>query len=309
MVKRVISVSLGSSKRNHSAAITVLGQEFMIERIGTDGDRAKAIQMIRDLDGKVAAFGMGGIDLYISCGGRRYMFREARSIARAATKTPIVDGSGLKNTLERRVVQYLVEYDVLRLKGRKVLLVAGVDRFGMAEALCAAGADVIFGDLIFALGIPIPIRSLRALDITARLLAPIVVQLPFEMVYPTGKKQERIEPKHARYYDWADVIAGDYHFIKRNMPARMEGKVILTNTVTAGDIEDLRSRGVSRLITTTPEIQGRSFGTNVMEGLLVALAGKPAGDMTPSDYLGLLDKIGFVPRVVDLQASGSTQSK
>jgi hypothetical protein len=252
---------------------------------------------------------MGGIDLYISCGGRRYMFREARSIARAATKTPIVDGSGLKNTLERRVVQYLVEYDVLRLKGRKVLLVAGVDRFGMAEALCAAGADVIFGDLIFALGIPIPIRSLRALDITARLLAPIVVQLPFEMVYPTGKKQERIEPKHARYYDWADVIAGDYHFIKRNMPARMEGKVILTNTVTAGDIEDLRSRGVSRLITTTPEIQGRSFGTNVMEGLLVALAGKPAGDMTPSDYLGLLDKIGFVPRVVDLQASGSTQSK
>ncbi|MGE5484433.1 MAG: quinate 5-dehydrogenase [Ignavibacteriales bacterium] len=307
-MKRVMSVSLGSSKRNHSATVTVLGQEFLIERVGTDGDKARAIQMIRELDGQVAAFGMGGIDLYISCGGRRYMFREARDIARAAQKSPIVDGSGLKNTLERRVVQYIVEHDVVPLKGRKVLLVAGVDRFGMAEALCEAGADVIFGDLIFALGVPVPIRSLRTLDIAARLLAPVIVQLPFEMVYPTGKKQEQSVPKHTKYYEWADVVAGDYHFIKRYMPPRMEGKVILTNTVTAADIEDLRSRGVARLITTTPEIQGRSFGTNVMEGLLVALAGKSPADMTPADYLGLLDKIGFVPRIVDLQTSTTTQS-
>ncbi|MGE5541918.1 MAG: quinate 5-dehydrogenase, partial [Bacillota bacterium] len=98
------------------------------------------------------------------------------------------------------------------------------------------------------------------------------------------------------------------HFIKRYMPSRMDGKVILTNTVTATDVEDLRSRGVARLVTTTPEIQGRSFGTNVMEGLLVALAGKSPAEMTPADYLELLDKIGFVPRIVDLQGSATTES-
>jgi len=292
-----MSVSLGSSKRNHSARVTVLGQEFLVERVGTDGDMAKAIEMIRELDGKVDAFGMGGIDLYICAGNRRYMFREAKKIARAASKTPIVDGSGLKNTLERRVVEYLVEHQVVPLKGRKVLLVSAVDRFGMAESLAAAGCDVIFGDLMFALGMPFPIRSLRMLSLIALVIAPIVVQLPFQMLYPTGEKQEGTTPKYAQYYHWAEVVAGDYHFIKRYMPPRMDGKVVLTNTVTASDVEDLRARGVATLVTTTPEIEGRSFGTNVMEGLLVALAGKDPREMTPSDYLGLLDKIGFVPRV------------
>ena len=231
-MKRVVSVSLGSSKRNHSVDITVLGQEFRVERVGTDGDMEKAIQMIRELDGTVDAFGMGGIDLYICAGNRRYMFRDARKIAAAARKTPIVDGSGLKNTLERRVVEYLEKHHVIPLRGRKVLLVSGVDRFGMAEALTRAGCEMIFGDLIFALGIPVPMRSLKTLYIAAMILAPIIVQLPFEMVYPTGTKQESTTPKYARYYDWADIIAGDYHFIRRYMPERLDGKVILTNTVT-----------------------------------------------------------------------------
>lgn len=277
--------------------VTVLGQEFQVERVGTDGDMNKAIQMVKDLDGKVDVFGMGGIDLYICAGNRRYMFRDARKIAAAARKTPMVDGSGLKNTLERRVVEYIARHDVIPLKGRRVLLVSGVDRFGMAEALTGAGCEMMFGDLIFALGIPAPIRSLRALDILARLIAPIIVRLPFEMVYPTGKKQESTTPKYARYYHWADIIAGDYHFIRRYMPVHLDGKVILTNTVTSSDVEDLRGRGVATLITTTPELEGRSFGTNVMEGLLVALSGKPATEITPADYLELIDKIGFVPRI------------
>lgn len=296
-MKRVVSISLGSSKRNHSASITVLGEEFLIERIGTDGDMAKAIQMIKDLDGKVAAFGMGGIDLYICAGNRRYMFREAKKIAAAARKSPIVDGSGLKNTLERRVIQYILDNEIIPLKGQKVLLVSAVDRFGMAEALAKAGCDLVFGDLMFGLGIPIPIRTLRSLDIAARVLGPIIVQLPFKMLYPTGQKQESIAPKYTRYYQWADVVAGDYHFIKKHMPARLDGKVILTNTVTLSDVEDLKGRGVSVLITTTPEIEGRSFGTNVIEALLVALLGKPLHEITPKDYIDLLDAIGFVPRV------------
>jgi hypothetical protein len=296
-MKRVVSISLGSSMRNSSAHISLLGEEFLIERIGTDGDINKAIEMIEDLDGKVDAFGMGGIDLHIYSRNRRYTFREARKIAQAARLTPIVDGSGLKNTLERRVVEYLAEHKVVPLKGTKVLLVSGVDRFGMAESLWEAGCDLMLGDLIFALNIPLPLRSLGALDIAAWLLAPIVVQLPFKLLYPTGDKQNNNSPKYSKYYEWADMVAGDFHFIKRHMPARMDGKSVLTNTVILKDIEDLKSRGVSTLITTTPEIDGRSFGTNVMEAILIAIAGKPPHEMKPRDYLELLDRIGFVPRI------------
>jgi len=60
----------------------------------------------------------------------------------------------------------------------------------------------------------------------------------------------------------------------------------------------LKERGVARLITTTPEFEGRSFGTNVMEAVLVALAGGKR-ELTSLEYENLLDEIGFIPRILD----------
>ncbi len=299
-MKRVVSISLGSSSRDHAVETEVLGQKFSIERIGTDGDIKKAISLIKELDGKVDAFGMGGIDLYVRAGGRKYLLREAAPIARAAKKTPIVDGGGLKDTLERKVIKYLKEDYGLPLEKMKVLVVSAVDRFGMAEALGEVGAEMTLGDLIFVLGLPIPLRSLKVLDWVARAIAPIVCQLPISMLYPTGEKQKTVKPKYWKYYHEADIIAGDFHFIRRYMPDQLDGKTILTNTVTAADVGELKRRGVKRLVTTTPELNGRSFGTNVMEGVLVALADKPVDQLTSEDYLDLLERMNFTPRIEEL---------
>ena len=70
-MRRIVSVSIGSSLRDSKAVVNVRGEDFSIERIGTDGDIDRAIKMIEELDGQVAAFGMGGIDLYLSAGNRR----------------------------------------------------------------------------------------------------------------------------------------------------------------------------------------------------------------------------------------------
>lgn len=298
-MKKVVSVSLGSSKRNHAVETEILGEKFYIERIGTDGDKKKVIRLIEELDGKVDAFGMGGTDLYLYAGDRRYILRDSLPIARAAKKTPVVDGSGLKNTLERKVVHYLLERDPA-FRQKKVLLVCGVDRFGMAQAFSSAGCSVVYGDIIFSLGLPIPLYSLKTLEKVARALVPIICYLPIKYLYPTGEKQEKNNPRFHRFFDEAEVVAGDFHFISRNMPSRLDGKIILTNTVTKEDVENLRSRGVDTLITTTPELNGRSFGTNVMEAALVSLLEKPLHEIKPEDYEEMLDKIGFIPRIEKL---------
>lgn len=299
MVKRVVSVSLGSSRRNHEAELELLGHKFHIERRGTDGDIARAAGLVKELDGRVDAIGLGGIDMYLQVRQRRYVVRDARRIAEAAKRTPVVDGNGLKNSLEPWVIAQLHERLGISLKGKRVLMVAGVDRFGMAEAFTRAGADVLFGDLIFALNIPIPIRTLRALEWLGTALLPVATRLPFKVLYPTGSKQEQVETRYARYFRWADVVAGDFHFIRRNMPPDMHGKLIITNTITAEDIAVLKERGVGHLVTTTPDIAGRSLGTNVMEAMLVALAGE-GRELTAAKYLDLLQRLAFEPRVVAL---------
>ncbi|MEO7993746.1 MAG: quinate 5-dehydrogenase, partial [bacterium] len=69
-MKKVVSVSLGSSRRDQRFETILLGHRFQIERRGTDGDQAKAAQMLRDLDGTVDAIGLGGIDVFYHAGNQ-----------------------------------------------------------------------------------------------------------------------------------------------------------------------------------------------------------------------------------------------
>ncbi len=299
-MKRIVGISLGSSTRDHVVTIELKGEQYKIERIGADGDMNKMIEKIREFDGIVDAFGLGGMDLYIYAVDRRYEFRDARKIFRAAQKTPIVDGSGLKNTLERRSIEQLAEHTDIFRETKKVLLMSAMDRLGMAQAFEKAGCKMTYGDLLYVLNLPVPLASLKTLAVIARFLAPLVGQLPFTMIYPTGSKQTVSKPRYIRYFNENDIIAGDFHFIRRFMPAELPGKTIVTNTVTTGDVEFLRERKLQTLITTTPEMEGRSFGTNIIEALLVCMHGGKQ-ELKEAQYHLLLEELDLKPRIMELQ--------
>ncbi len=299
-MKHVVSVSIGSSKRDHKVELNFRGENIIIERIGTDGDVKKAISIIKELDGKVDAFGMGGIDLYLRAGNKKYIIKDAIQIKNAAQVTPMVDGSGLKASLERQLPKFIND-NVIPLKSKRAFILTAVDRYGMAEGFDEMGCDLIIGDVMIALGLNIPIYSLKRLERIASIVAPIVCKLPFEMLYPTGKAQnkgERTAGKYDKYFEAADIIAGDFHYIRRHLPNNAKGKIIVTNTVTEDDVEWLRDRNARILITSTPDLSGRSFGTNVIESLAVAILGKNPDEISSEDYLNFLSDIDFKPRVV-----------
>src|SRR5580658_568582 len=300
-MKHVVSVSLGSSTRDHRAVVNLLGEDFDISREGMDGKLDRAIARVHELDGTVDAIGLGGIDVYLYAGPKRYALRDGLRLLQAAKITPVVDGSGLKNTLERKAVRYMQDELGIELRGKQVLMVSALDRFGMAQALVDAGADVIFGDFIFALDKDMPVRDLHTFEEMAEKYLPDACKLPFQFFYPTGKKQEKPpEPKYPQYYEEAEIIAGDFHFMRQFMPDRLDGKIVLTNTVTPANIEELRERGVKTLITTTPDFEGRSFGTNVVEAALLALLGKTWDEVIPADYERVLHALHLHPRVITL---------
>ncbi len=298
----VVSVSLGSSARDTDQVVSILDREVHVRRLGVDGDLKKARALIAELDGKVDAFGLGGIDLFVAIRGRRYYFRQALELARAATRTPVVCGAGLKDSLERLTVKALEQR--LDLAHKNVLMVSAVDRFGMAEELYLRARGVLFGDVIFALGLPVPIRSIGALERLAHVLMPIMGRVPFKWLYPVGEAQEKAPnaEKFARYYQEADIVAGDWHFIRRYAPKDLTGKVILTNTTTPADLEFMRERGVQLLITTTPRFKGRSLGTNLLEASLVAVEGAD-GELTAERYAALIAEAGIEPAIAELGAA------
>jgi hypothetical protein len=298
-MKRAVSISLGSATRDKAVEVNLLGETVRIERIGTNGDENKARQMFREMDGKVDAFGVGGIDLGVHTPWKFYPLHAALKLVQDVKQTPYVDGSGLKETLEARVMQWVEKKIGGEIQPKTAFLVAGITRYGMTESFINAGYQCVFGDLMFGLDIPIAIHSMKALDRTARILMPIVGRMPLSMLYPTGEKQEKVTPKFEKFYQGNTVTGGDFLYVKQHMPEDMRGKIIVTNTTTPADVEFLKQRGVKYLITTTINLEGRSFGANMMEAALIALAGK--GRVLTSDELNaLIDQLGLEPQLQKL---------
>ena len=105
-------------------------------------------------------------------------------------------------------------------------MVSALDRFGMAQALVDAGADVLFGDFIFALDKDMPVRDLASSKNSPKNISD-ACKLPFQFFYPTGKKQEKasrslnIHTITKRQRSWPATFISCVKFI----PDRLEGKI------------------------------------------------------------------------------------
>ena len=84
------------------------------------------------------------------------------------------------------------------------------------------------------------------------------------------------------------------HYIQKYAPHDMRGKFVITNTTTEEDIQVLKNRGVSKVLTTTPRYDGRSFGVNMMEGVLTAYAGL-GRQLSIQELNALIDELDLRP--------------
>jgi hypothetical protein len=298
-MKRAVSVSLGSSKRDKSVEVELLGEIVRIERIGTDGDMEKAAQLYKELDGEVDAFGVGGADLGVLVDQKWYPLYSVQPMVRFVKETPLVDGAGIKNTLENGLAPFIDAHIGDYVQEKKAFITLGVDRWGLTTSFLDAGYECVFGDLMFGLGLPFAVHSASSLKTLAAIMMPIAGRLPFDWIYPTGEKQEVRDPKWEKYYHWGNVISGDCHYVKRHMPNRLDGKVIATNTTTSEDVELFRLMGVKYLVTISPVMDGRSFGANMLEAALIAVSGK--GRVLKNEELReLLDELNIEPQLQEL---------
>jgi hypothetical protein len=307
-MKRAVSVSIGSSKRNKKVEIELFGERVQIERVGTDGDLKKAAQLYQELDGQVDALGVGGGLLGLMVKDRWYPMHSLLPLVQGIHQTPIVDGTGLKMTLEWQSVLEADQKLKPFLPNRKALVMTAVDRWGMVEGALEAGYDCTFGDVLYSLGLPVPISREKTIHALAAAIAPIITRLPFEWVYPIGESQEHRKPAFTRYFEQAGVIMGDCHYIWKHMPENMAGKTIITNTTTPEDVAFFQRSGVRFLVTTTPVYDGRSFGTNMMEAAIIAATGRkePVNYAQSGEYFRWmsqkLKELKLTPQIQELNA-------
>ncbi len=298
MTKHVVSVSLGSSTRDKSVVVELGGVEVHAERRGVDGDLAAFNRLMRELDGNVDVLSVGGTEIAFHVDGDVLRFRSTDKLIEGVTKTPLVDGAGLKLTLERRVFELTAAAPAMDPAPRfqQAFLNIALDRWGMALAVGEVSDSVVYGDLMFGFGVPVALRSLRQVKRMAHMLVPVAGRLPLKWLYPTGESQTVRDPKFAKHFEAADLICGDFLYIGKHAPDDLSGKTILTNTTTEANVEWLSGTGAARLITTTPRFDGRSFGTNLTEALITAAVGADR-PLTIDEMNAAIDDLGIRPSV------------
>lgn len=298
-MRKAVSISLGSSERDKEVTVNFNGVEVNIHRMGTDGDVEKARRLFAELDGKVDCLSVGGVDLYLPLGDREYPLYAALDLVKSVKHTPVVDGRGLKHTLERRVFE-LVKPQLPNIPHFKQAFVpVVVDRLGMGEAAAEVSDRIVIGDLMVALGIPIPLYGLDSYYRVAKWMLPIVSHFPMSMLFYGSNKHEEYKPKYVKFWQESDLLAGDFLFMRKYIPNDLSGKWVLTNTTTEKNVELLKERGVDTVITTTPRYEGRSFGTNMMEAALTAYAGL-GRVLTHAELNKLIDELHLQPSVQKL---------
>ena len=295
-IKQILGVSLGASERDHRLELEIEGQRVSLQRLGCDGDLQRALTLCRKHDGRVDAIGVGGINIYLELAGRRYDLRDGRLMADAVRRSKLGDGNRVKGLLARRAIAAL-EAELGSLEGVETLLISAVDRFTLAQILKAAGARLHCADLL-SLGLPIPLRSLEMVKLLARLFLPIIGRLPTHFFYPNQMtKTPRPSRMVARFFRSTQLIAGDFHLIHAQLPKDLRGKAILTNTTTAQDRALLQERGLSLLVSSTPCFKGRTFGTNILEALLLAFIQKPQEEILEADLEVLIQRFDLRPHI------------
>ncbi len=290
----VVSVSLGDPARDHEAVVRVGGERFRIRRIGTGGDAAKAAAVIRAVDGRVHAIGLGGVDLALRLGDRKWVLPLGRQLASQARRTPAVDGAGWKAAVEP-VAAAALPAAGFPLAGRTVLVSSVLDRYWLARAVEAAGCRVLVGDAYFALGLPVVFGSLALFSAAARLLLPLLRLLPLSWLYPLRETPPARRRGRAAVFRGADVVAGDTPLLLRRLPADLGRRDVIASTLTASDVAFLHDRGACRIATLAPPLGGRWFAANVWDAMAVAAFGCTPDAMRPEDYITFWKAAGGAP--------------
>ncbi len=302
-MKQVLVIHLNDVDREES--VEFLDTPIQLIQRGCHGDVARAQALIEEFDGKVDAIALDGIPIHLQLGTVHVKHDLGATLPALAKETSVVDGSGIRPGLERWGVILGDRAEPGIFARKRVLMAPGLNHQGLVQALTHRGCSIRYADPIIYFGLPdVPgVGASGTLDQVAARTLDRLRDEPFRRIHPQAGA-----PGHARPSDpflWADIIAGESGAIRRYAPDTLRHKTVIVENANDQDLDDLRSRGVSILVTMMPSLDpaddlGR-WSAAVIEAVLVALRADQSAALDEDTYLDLMADIHWTPAIRYLQ--------
>ena len=101
-MKEIVVIHL--NREDQDSSIHLLNSELLIHRRGCGGEIEKARALIQEYDGKVDALALENLPAELQLGTIHRPHESGSALKLAAQSTPLVDGSGIRDGLERWAV-------------------------------------------------------------------------------------------------------------------------------------------------------------------------------------------------------------
>ncbi|MBK7006891.1 MAG: saccharopine dehydrogenase NADP-binding domain-containing protein [Burkholderiales bacterium] len=296
-MKKVVTVTLGSSKQDFEFKTKFLGQSFTVSRMGADQDTGKAWELMRRQQATVDAIGLGEMPDHYQVGLRTVLNKETQYLLNVVTRVPVTTGATLRRLLQVRAVRYVQKELGHYFNNNLVLFLSGMRNYDMAVAMSDYTKNLSFADATFQTGAPTMLTSLEQLELYAKGSQFMLNSKPGEMLEATlsGYKNKRV----ASVVGKSHVIVGTFAEIKAvGNVSNLEGKTLITSAVDDERMAFFTKCKVNLVVDVSPKLFDKVVGINTIEAMILAALEKSPEEVCDEDFEEILDELHIQPRLL-----------
>jgi predicted amino acid dehydrogenase len=312
-VKKIVNISLGSSRDDFEFETTFLNQKFLLKRIGADRDFEKAADLLLSWNKKANGIGLGGIEFPFSIGSKEISDKKTRKLLDVAKQlqTPVTTGNILRNVgHEWSLLHTQFVYGGNYFNNARVFFFSGMVSSKIANVMSEFTENLQFADPILENGIPRLIGSIKELELYAKgihdslkwiqlkrlaMSAPPIRRANEYMLRQAVRKANVLVVPHYHFYKFLDDFSSE----------DLKGKIVITSTAYDDRVDYLKEKGVSVIIDTTPKLLKKVVGVSILEALLFAALKIPQKKGSDDDLLEIITEMQLEPRII--YPSGKTE--
>jgi predicted amino acid dehydrogenase len=296
-MKKVVTVTLGSSKKDFEFKTEFLGQSFSVRRLGADHDNGKAWDLMRRHQASADAIGLGEISDHYQVGLRTVVNKETQRLLNVVTRVPVTTGATLRRLLQVRAVRYVQKELGHYFNNNLVLFLSGMRNYDMAVAMSDYTKNLSFADALFQTGTPAMLASLEQLEVYAKgsewmLSGKSGAMLESALTQFKNKRMAGIVAK-------SHVVVGTFAEIKAvSSGSNLNGKTLITSAIDEERLAFFTQCKVNLVIDVSPKLFEKVVAINTLEAMILAVLEKPMEEVSDDDFDEILTELDIKPRLL-----------
>ena len=296
-MKKVVTVTLGSSKKDFEFKTTFLGQEFSVRRLGADKDSSKAWELMRRQQANADAIALSDMVDHYHVGLRTVVNKESQALMQVVTRVPVTTGASLRRLLQVRAVRHVQKELGNYFNNNLVLFLSGMRNYDMAVALSDYTRNLSFADPVFQAGSPLLLSSLEQLELYAKgkELLPDIVPGKFLKSVLSTLKNKIVANAVAKSH----VIVGTFREIQAvSSSGNLDGKTLITSAIDDEALAFFAKHKVNLVVDVSPKLFDKVVGISTITAMILASTGKSEAELSDHDFEEIINELDIKPRLL-----------